>query len=81
MEQDRHTVALSAVLLPDNCLFQRLTTYVMVKNASAGALRDGAGVIRTGDGAAITTVLPNVPFSLPATPALMKLIGLVTRLA
>jgi hypothetical protein len=55
----------------------------MVKNASAGALRNGAGLIRTPDGVAITTVLPNVPFSLPATPALTALmrLGKATDLA
>ena len=55
----------------------------MVKNASAGALRHGAGLIRTADGAAITTVYPNVPFSLPLTPALTALIrvGNATGLA
>ena len=74
MEQDRHTVALSAALLPDTAY--AAPYYVMVKNASAGALRDVAGVIRTADGAAITTVLPNVPFSLPATPALTALMRL-----
>lgn len=74
VEQDRHTVALSAALLPDTAY--SASYYVMVKNASAGARRDGAGLIRTPDGAAITTVLPNVPFSLPATPALTALIRL-----
>ena len=69
MEQDRHTVAFSTALLPDTAY--STSYYVMVKNASAGALRDGAGLIRTPDGTAIKTVFPNVPFSLPATPGLM----------
>jgi hypothetical protein len=81
MEQDRLTVVLSAALLPDTAY--SASYYVMVKNESAGALRDGAALIRTPDGAAITTVLPNVPFSLPATQALSALMrfGNATDLA
>ena len=74
MEQDRHTVALSATLLPDTAY--AASYYVMVKNASAGARRDGVGLIRTPEGVAITTVLPNVPFSLPVAPALTALMRL-----
>src|SRR5215472_8925366 len=40
MEQDRHTVALSAPLLPDTAY--SASYYVMIKDARAGALRDGA---------------------------------------
>ena len=74
MEQDRHTVALSAALLPDAAY--AASYYVMVKNASGGALRDRAGLIRTADGEAITTAFPNVPFPLPATPASTALMRL-----
>ena len=74
MEQDRHTVALSAALLSDSAY--AASYYLMVKNASAGKLRDGAGLIGTMDGATITTVFPNVPFLLPATPALTALMRL-----
>ena len=74
LAQDRHTVALSAALLPVTAYSS--SYYVMVKNASAGRLRDGAGLIRSADGAEIAAVLPNVPFWLPATPALTVLIRL-----
>jgi len=76
VDQDRHTVAFAAEFLTDATY--AASYYVLVNSASAGALKNSAGLVRSMDGVAITTVLPNIPFSLPATPtstALMTLGG------
>jgi hypothetical protein len=71
IEHDPHTVTLSAAFLNDATY--AASYYVMIESASAGTLKNGAGLVLSSNGVAIAAVRSNIPFSLPATPVLTEL--------
>ena len=63
--QDLHTFTLSGAILPNTTYV--VSYYIMVNTPTAGMVEASAGVVQTAGGATISTVLTNVPFSLPTT--------------
>ena len=63
--EDLHTFTLSGAFLANTTYV--VSYYIMVNTSHAGMIEASAGVVQTVGGATISTVLTNVPFTLPTT--------------
>jgi hypothetical protein len=63
--EDLHTFTLSAAFLANTTYV--VSYYIMVNTSGVGMIEASAGVVQTVGAATISTVLTNVPFTLPTT--------------